>query len=84
MQLGTKHPHCLLVDDHYEVAMYHQQTNQSQQTIELIKVIQELVSLEVPKLNHAVMNKKGDRMEFFSRKEIRKKKMVDGLCYKMG
>ena len=45
-----------------EVALYllnyHQETYQSQQTKELTKVIQEVVSPEVSKLNHAVMNKK--------------------------
>ena len=37
---------------------YHQQTNQSQQTNEQKKVIQEVVSPEVTKLNHAETNKK--------------------------
>ena len=52
-------------NDHDEVAMYHQQTNKSQQTIEQTKVIQQIVWLEVSKLNHTVMNKKRDQMHFF-------------------
>ena len=52
-----------------EVAMYlltyHQQTKQSQQTNKQMKVIQEVVSPEVSKLSHAVLNKKqGDQMQF--------------------
>ena len=43
------------------VALYHQQTNQSQQAIEQTKFIQKVVSLEVSKPNHAVMNKKQDK-----------------------
>ena len=42
----------LLVDD--EVAIYHQKTNQSQQTVEQTEVIQEVVLPEVSKLNHNV------------------------------
>ena len=54
-----------------------------------MKVIQEVVSPEVSKLNHAVMNKKqGDQMQFSLRKKTRKKKIefiqpiipVNGLC----
>ena len=56
-------------DHHDEVAMYlltyHQQTKQSQQTNKQMKVIQEVVSPEVSKLSHAVLNKKqGDQMQF--------------------
>ena len=44
--------------------IYHQQTNESQQTNEQTKVIQEVLSPEVSKLNHDVMNKKqGDQMQ---------------------
>ena len=56
-----------LVDDHWSwwiCTYHHQQTNYSQQTNEQTKVIQEVVSPEVPKLNHAVMNKKRDQMHF--------------------
>ena len=63
--------------------MYHQQTNYSLQTIEQTKVIQEVVSLEVSKLNHAVMNKKRDKTQFFSKKCIEKTKKVDELYYKV-
>ena len=83
MQLGTSHSHCSLVDDHDEVVMYHQQTNYSLQTIEQTKVIQEVVSLEVSKLNHAVMNKKRDKTQFFPKKCIEKTKKVDELYYKV-
>ena len=37
--------------------MFHQKTNWSQQTNEQTKVIQEVVSPKLSKLNHAVMNK---------------------------
>ena len=37
---------------------YHQQTDESQQTNEETNVIQDVVSPEVSKLNHTVMNKK--------------------------
>ena len=40
------------------------------------KVIQEVVSQEVSKLNHAVINKKqGDQMQFSLEKKARKKKI---------
>ena len=43
---------------------YHKQTNPSPQTNDQTKVIQEVASPEVSKLNHAVMNKKqGDQMQ---------------------
>ena len=45
-----KRTNILLVDDHDEVAMYHQQTNKHQQTIEQTEVIQEQVSSEVSQL----------------------------------
>ena len=38
---------------------------QSHQTNEQTKVIQKVVSPEVPKLNHAVMNKKRDQKRSF-------------------
>ena len=48
----------------------HQKTNQSQQTNGQTRVIQEVVSPEVSKLNHVVMNKKqGDQMLFSLEKE---------------
>ena len=48
----------------------YQQSHESQQTNEQTKVIQEVVSPEVSKLNHAVMNKKqGDQMQFSLEKE---------------
>ena len=41
-----------------------------------MKVIQVVVSLEVSKLNHTVMNKKqGDQMQFSLEKKTKKKKM---------
>ena len=64
-------------DAHDKVAMYHQQTNQSQQTIEHTKVIQEVVSLEVSMLNHAVINKKRDQMQIFSKKNGKRKWPMD-------
>ena len=87
----------LLVDDHDEVAMYLPSTNKlvSQQTNGQTKVIQDVVSPEVSKLNHAVMNKKqGDQMQFSLYKRLEKRKCihptpcqpiipVDRLCYKM-
>ena len=61
------------VSKYYENdCMYHQQTNCSQQTIEKTKVIQEVVSPEVSKLNHAVLNKK-----HFSLEKIQEKKKID-------
>ena len=55
----------VLVDGHDEVAMYHQQTNQSQQTIDQTIVVQEIVSPEVSKLKHVEVSKKqGDQMQF--------------------
>ena len=45
--------------------MFHQETNLSQETIEQTKVTQEVVSREISRLNHAVMNKKRDQMPFF-------------------
>ena len=42
----------------------------SQQTNEQTKVIQEVVSPELPRLNHAVMNKKRDqKCSFLKRKD---------------
>ena len=57
---------------------YHQQTDYSEQTNEETKVIQEVVSPEISKLNHTVMNKKqGDQVatSFPSRENTRKNKM---------
>ena len=49
---------------------YNQQTYWSQQTNEQPKVIQEVVSPEVSKLNYAVMNKKQwDQMQFSLKKK---------------
>ena len=72
-----------------QLCMCHQQTDQSQQTIEQTKVIQDVVS----KLNYALLNKKqGDQIQFFPEKRLEKRKWihhscqinipVDGLCYK--
>ena len=71
---------------------YHQQTNYSEQTNEQTKVIEEVVSPEVSKLNHVV--KQRDQMQFSLEKRIEKRNLilpthhrwlpVDGLCYKMG
>ena len=59
----------LLVDD--EVAIYHQKTNQSQQTVEQTEVIQEVVIPEVSKLNHSLMNKiKKIKYRFFRKKRL--------------
>ena len=70
------------------VAMYHQQTNQSQQAIEQTKFIQKVVSPDVSKPNHAVMNKKQDKKQFsLEKKWIRHSCQpiisVDGLWYKI-
>ena len=55
--------------------MYHQQTNWSQQTIEQTKIIQEVVSPEVYKLNHAVMTRKqGGQMQSSEKKIFSRKK----------
>ena len=69
----------LLVDD--EVSIYHQWTNQSQQTVEQTEVIQEAVSPKVSKLNHSVMKKKqGGQMQSFSRKKtVEKRKWTHHL-----
>ena len=52
------------------VALYHQQTNQSQQAIEQTKFIQKVVSPDVSKPNHAVMNKKQDKKQFSLEKKM--------------
>ena len=65
---------CSLVDDHDEVAMYHQQTNKSQQTIEQTNVTQEVVSREVSKLNHTADNEQKTKSNaFFIRKNVKEK-----------
>ena len=46
------------------VALYHQQTNHSQQAIEQSKFIQKVVSPDVSNSNHAAMNKKQDKKQF--------------------
>ena len=48
-----------------------------QHTIEQTKVIQEIVSLGVFKVNHAVRNKNRDQMQIFPEKKARKNKMVN-------
>ena len=53
---------------------YHQQTNQSQQNIEQTKVIQEVYSPDVSKLNDAVMNRKQGNQIHISPKKKNKKK----------
>lgn len=59
-----------MFDDHDDIAMYHQQTNESQQTIEKTLVIWEILSPEVSELNHAVMKKdKEDQMQFSPEKD---------------
>ena len=74
---------------------YHQQSNESQQTNEQTKVIQEVVSPEVSKLYYTLLNKKqGDQIQFFPEKKLEKRKWIhhycqiniplDGLCYKKG
>ena len=46
------------------------------------KVIQEVVPPEVPKLNHAVMNKKQrDQMQVFSKKRLEKRKWIHPTQY---
>ena len=52
------------------VALYDQQTNQSQQAIEQTKFIQKVVSPDVSKPNHAVMNKKQDKKQFSLEKKM--------------
>ena len=66
-----------MVDDHDEVAMYLPSTNKlvSQQTSEQTKVIEEVVSLRISMLNHAVINKTRRSYAVFCRKKNRKKKM---------
>ena len=59
-----------MFDDHDDIAMYHQQTNKSQQTIEKTLVIWEILSPEVSELNHAVMKKEQeDQMQFSPEKD---------------
>ena len=63
----------LLVND-YEVATYIPSTS-SQQNVKQTEVIQEVVSPEVSKVNHSVMNKKrGNQIEFSPEKKTQKKK----------
>ena len=66
-----------LVNDYDEVAMYHQHTYWPQQTIKQAKVIQEVLSPEVSKVNNVVMNKKqGDQMQFSPEKRLEKRKWI--------
>ena len=67
----------LLVDYHDEVARYvpniSKQTTLNKQT----KVIQEVVSPKVSRLNHSVMNKKqGDEIQFNLEKRLKKGKLI--------
>ena len=55
--------------------IYHQKTNQSQQTNEETKAIQEVVPPEVSKLNHTVMNKKARRSNTVFSRERRIEKI---------
>ena len=48
-----------------------------QHTIEQTKVIQEIVSLGVFKVNHTVRNKNRDQMQIFPEKKSMKNKMVN-------
>ena len=64
-----KWTYILLVDDHDEVAMYHQQTKYFQQTTKQTKVIQEVVSSEVSELNHVIMNKNKEIKRSFLQKK---------------
>ena len=63
-----------MTTDHDECVgtYHHQQTNQSQETNKKTKVIQKRVSPEVTKLNHGVMNKKQDQMQFSLEKGLKK------------
>ena len=59
---------------------HHQQTNQSQQTILQIKVIQQVVSTVVSKLNNALMNKKQEgQIQFFSQKKYENRTKKNGF-----
>ena len=62
------------VNDNDEIAMYHQQTNYSQQTIEQTKFIHKVLSPDVSKPNHAVLNKMPGPNAVFSRKKTSRKK----------
>ena len=56
---------------------YHQQANSSQQTNEQRRVIQEVVSPEVSKLNHALIKKKQrDEMQLSLEKRLEKRKLI--------
>ena len=63
-----------------EVAMYlltyRQQTNLSQQTNEQTKVIKEVVSPKVSKLNHTVMNKKHKERVFSRERRLEQRKWI--------
>ena len=55
---------------------YHQQANSSQQTNEQRRVIEEVVSPEVSKLNHALIKKKQrDEMQLSLEKRLEKRKL---------
>ena len=58
--------------DEYVPTIINKQT--SQEANEQTKVIQEVVSPELPKLNHAVMNKKRDQNAVFLIKKTIKRK----------
>ena len=62
------------VNDNDEIAMYHQQTNYSQQTIEQTKFIHKVLSPDVSKPNHTVLNKMPGPNAVFSRKKTSRKK----------
>ena len=54
----------------------------SQQINDQTKVIQEVVSLEVPKLNHTAMNKKqGNQIPVSSRKKTRKNRVDSSTLF---
>ena len=56
---------------------YHQQADSSQQTNEQRRVIQEVVSPEVSKLNHALIKKKQrDEMQLSLEKRLEKRKLI--------
>ena len=61
--------------------MCHQQTNYSQQTIEQTKVIQDVISPEVSKLNYALLKKKQEsQIQFSPEERLEKRKWIDHSC----
>ena len=60
-----------------DLCTFHQEKNSFKQSNKQTKGVQEVISAEVSKLNHAVMNKKqGDQMRFSLEERLEQRKWV--------